>query len=291
MTLGEKIYELRTKQGLSQGDLAEQLNVSRQSISKWETGSSTPDLDKLIKMSQLFQVTLDELVLDKKPDAEKTAGSTDSFSEPTQDKIESPFSHERQQSHEPHFPTRKIAGTILLCMGFLTFILALLLNGSWSSLILAVPFLLCGIICFVFRKHAGLWCTWFLFCLIDLYLRWGSIISWQAALGFFRFGLYRDNTIAVATSMIMLLFLVGMIIVTALFFSKKTLTPSISRILVYLVGWVTYLFLPQLLYKAVGSFAYPLVFTLISWIEIAAFILLMIFTIRFGRSMLRKGRE
>ena len=68
MILGEKIYKLRTKQGLSQGDLAEHLNVSRQSISKWETGGSTPDLDKLINISQLFGVTLDELVLDKKPE-------------------------------------------------------------------------------------------------------------------------------------------------------------------------------------------------------------------------------
>ena len=49
---------------MSQGDLAEKLNVSRQSVSKWETGASTPDLDKLIAMSELFQVTLDELVKD-----------------------------------------------------------------------------------------------------------------------------------------------------------------------------------------------------------------------------------
>lgn len=46
MTLGEKIYELRTQHNLSQGDLANELNVSRQSISKWENGNSTPDLDK-----------------------------------------------------------------------------------------------------------------------------------------------------------------------------------------------------------------------------------------------------
>lgn len=43
---------------LSQGDLAEVLEVSRQSVSKWETDSSVPDLDKLIKLSQLFGVTL-----------------------------------------------------------------------------------------------------------------------------------------------------------------------------------------------------------------------------------------
>ena len=61
MELNQRIYELRTQKNLSQGDLAEALDVSRQSISKWETGSSVPELDKLIKLSQLFGVTLDEL--------------------------------------------------------------------------------------------------------------------------------------------------------------------------------------------------------------------------------------
>ena len=68
MRLGERIYRLRTEKGMSQGDLAEALSVSRQSVSKWETDGATPDLDKLIKLSQLFGVTLDELVLDKQPD-------------------------------------------------------------------------------------------------------------------------------------------------------------------------------------------------------------------------------
>ena len=62
MSLGETIYTLRTRRNLSQGDLAEQLDVSRQSISKWETDRSVPELDKLVKMSRLFGVSLDELV-------------------------------------------------------------------------------------------------------------------------------------------------------------------------------------------------------------------------------------
>ncbi len=62
MKLGNNIYLLRTRKGLSQGDLAEALNVSRQSISKWETGSATPDLDKLLALCDLFGVSLDELV-------------------------------------------------------------------------------------------------------------------------------------------------------------------------------------------------------------------------------------
>ena len=64
MTLAEKILSLRTARGMSQDDLAEKLEVSRQSVSKWETGQSTPDLDKIIKLADLFGVSMDELVRD-----------------------------------------------------------------------------------------------------------------------------------------------------------------------------------------------------------------------------------
>ena len=62
MTLSEKILELRTAQNLSQGELAEKLDVSRQSVSKWETNQSVPELDKIVKLADLFGVTVDELV-------------------------------------------------------------------------------------------------------------------------------------------------------------------------------------------------------------------------------------
>lgn len=62
MTLGEKICTLRTGKGLSQEDLAQRLEVSRQSVSKWETGQSVPDLEKIIKLADLFGVSVDELV-------------------------------------------------------------------------------------------------------------------------------------------------------------------------------------------------------------------------------------
>lgn len=59
--LSEKIYTLRRKSGLSQEQLAEKIGVSRQAISKWEGGLSTPELDKLKALSEYFQVTIDEL--------------------------------------------------------------------------------------------------------------------------------------------------------------------------------------------------------------------------------------
>ena len=59
--LSEKIYALRRRNGLSQEQLAEKIGVSRQAISKWEGGLSTPELDKLKALSECFQVTIDEL--------------------------------------------------------------------------------------------------------------------------------------------------------------------------------------------------------------------------------------
>ncbi|WP_298020136.1 helix-turn-helix domain-containing protein [uncultured Dysosmobacter sp.] len=62
MTFGERLVRLRNQKGLSQDALAESLGVSRQSVSKWETDASVPELDKLVKLSDLFEVSLDELV-------------------------------------------------------------------------------------------------------------------------------------------------------------------------------------------------------------------------------------
>lgn len=63
MTIGEKIYELRVEKALSQEKLAEMLEVSRQAVSKWELGQAVPDVDKIIKMSELFSVSTDTILL------------------------------------------------------------------------------------------------------------------------------------------------------------------------------------------------------------------------------------
>lgn len=69
MALPEKLYTLRKKSGLSQEQLAEALNVSRQAISKWEGGSATPESDKLLALSNYFGVSLDYLLKDGAPNA------------------------------------------------------------------------------------------------------------------------------------------------------------------------------------------------------------------------------
>lgn len=62
ISLGEKIRDYRKKAGLSQEQLAEKLNVSRQAITKWETNKGVPDISNLIAISDEFGVTLDELI-------------------------------------------------------------------------------------------------------------------------------------------------------------------------------------------------------------------------------------
>ncbi|MBQ8293727.1 MAG: helix-turn-helix transcriptional regulator [Bacilli bacterium] len=62
MTIGEKIYKLRSEKGVSQETMALDLNVSRQAVSKWETDQSIPDLDKIKLLSEYFNVTIDSLV-------------------------------------------------------------------------------------------------------------------------------------------------------------------------------------------------------------------------------------
>lgn len=79
MILGEKITLLRKKNNYSQEDLANELGISRQSVSKWESGNSIPDLDKIIKISNLFGVSTDYLLKDELE--EETLSETDEMLE------------------------------------------------------------------------------------------------------------------------------------------------------------------------------------------------------------------
>lgn len=65
MELRDKIMQLRKSRGWSQEELAEKLDVTRQSVSKWESGQSVPDLERILRMSELFQVSTDALLKDE----------------------------------------------------------------------------------------------------------------------------------------------------------------------------------------------------------------------------------
>ena len=81
MILSEKIIMLRKKYGWSQEELAERLDISRQSVSKWESGASIPDLERIVGMSQLFGVTTDYLLKDEMEETEFADGMTPEITE------------------------------------------------------------------------------------------------------------------------------------------------------------------------------------------------------------------
>ena len=64
MEFSEKLQKIRKEHNITQELLADKLNVSRQAVSKWESGTSYPDTEKLIQISKLFNVSLDELIND-----------------------------------------------------------------------------------------------------------------------------------------------------------------------------------------------------------------------------------
>lgn len=139
MTLGERIAYYRGKLGLSQGELAEQLGVSRQAVSKWETDAGLPDLERLIALSRLYHITLDELVKGESP--EETAEAPEEI--PVDAVIAKPAAPSGQ----------KTIGYILLGVGLLCAVLAMFLN--WALLIPAGYLLICAVLCLTLRRYAG----------------------------------------------------------------------------------------------------------------------------------------
>lgn len=149
MTLAEKILELRAAQNLSQGDLAERLEVSRQSVSKWETGQSVPDLDKIIKLADLFGVTVDQLV---REDTQPQSEQPDVESQPAPQII---------YVEKPSGPTpAQITGAVLMALGGVSVILGLVFNVVLVALGL-VLFVL-GFPPLLSKKHPWLIFGWLL---------------------------------------------------------------------------------------------------------------------------------
>ena len=146
MTLGERIAYYRGTLGLSQGELAEKLGVSRQAVSKWETDAGLPDLDRLIALSGLYSITLDELV---KGAAPSPADGAQAATVPP----EAPPAAEAAAERAASSAGQKTVGYILLGVGLLCAVLALFLN--WALLIPAGYLLICAVLCLTLRRYAG----------------------------------------------------------------------------------------------------------------------------------------
>lgn len=124
MTLGENIYRYRTLKNWSQGDLAEALDVSRQSISKWENNLAAPDLDKLIKLHTVFEVTLDELILGESPTEEASPIAPPSSSQELSSPLPTPIGHGNILT------MRHVFGFALLLFGLIFFLLSIFWGDS-----------------------------------------------------------------------------------------------------------------------------------------------------------------
>lgn len=153
MTLGERIAALRKAKGFSQEELANQLNLSRQAVYKWESNQSTPELEKLVALSSLFEVSLDELVKGESPQPESPTARTAS---PSQNGKHS------------------VMGIVFLSFGVMLALILLLLSGSFAGVIIGIPFFLCAALCAFTNRHTGLWCGWVFFLAVDLFLRYGT---------------------------------------------------------------------------------------------------------------------
>jgi len=280
MNLGETIYRLRTEKQLSQGDLAEMLEVSRQSISKWENNSAVPELEKLIRLSEIFEVSIDELV-------KGTGRSYEASGEAMNTVV-----------IEKHtgIPPRKIAGTILLCMAFLVTILFLVAGAGLGGLIFASPFLVCGIICFAFKKNVGLWCAWAAYVLFDIYMSYATGISRSSIIHTFQWT-YHMNYMRLAFAWILAISLLIMMAITVIRFGKHPVVSEQKIKKQLIISWAVVVVLQAIamiwprteLYEYILTniftmeVPYRLITITLSWARIVAVTVALVYTVRFLR--------
>ena len=154
MDLGERLYQLRKARNLSQGEVADALGVSRQSVSKWENNTSVPELDKLVKLGELFGLTLDELV--KGEAAPAPAGRP-----------------ERPRPASGPAGGRRIAAIVLLVCGGV----GSLLFCTTLLIYLTLWLVLAGLLCWHVQEHLGLCLGLSFWMILVVYFQITSILS------------------------------------------------------------------------------------------------------------------
>lgn len=273
MSLGETIYRLRTEKNLSQGDLAERLEVSRQSVSKWENDSAVPDLAKIVKLSEVFEVSLDELVKGENASQHWENALLQEENGTLKTEIKSGYNNV-QASTQTSFPGRKIAGIILFCMAFLVIMFFLVLGGFISGVIYASPFWICGILCFALKRNVGLWCAWTVYALFDTCLAW--LLGFSRAVALRSMGWTGGSIFA----WVMILALVALIAVTVVRFGKKPLLSGTKKTVFLLTPWIVWLVL--------HGFSFLLGSTLTRWYDAERFVLVQMY--RFVSILLSWGQ-
>ena len=133
MTLGERIAYYRKKAGYSQEGLAEQLNVSRQAISKWETGEATPDAERIIALAAALGISTDTLLLGKEEPAANPYTEADTVRQPapTPDWLDHLPRHIGRLFREKGY----IAGYIVAAQGLGILLVGLLAHFGFGSML------------------------------------------------------------------------------------------------------------------------------------------------------------
>ena len=126
MEFNNRLYQLRKQKGFSQEELANRLNVSRQTVSKWEVGASTPDMEKLVAISDLFDVSLDMLIMGKEAPAPEAAPAKSELVDVINQKVLTPDNKKKAKSA---LKTAGIIAGIILLIDFISAIIFFALNG------------------------------------------------------------------------------------------------------------------------------------------------------------------
>lgn len=275
MNFGEKLYELRNAKNLSQGDVADALEVSRQSVSKWENNSAVPDLDKIIRLAELFEVSLDELVLNKKVDAQEEQKATQ---------------NQPQIIIQKEIPTaprssRKTAGTILFCVAVLILLLLTIIGGAEGlvmGVLFASPFIICGIICFTVKQHTGLWCAWAVYVCTDAFLRVATGITWKLIRWTSHFTADM-NYARLAMGWVEFIVMLVMVIWTIRTFAKEP-TKIAKKTLILLVGGTLLMIVINSIYGILFVYRWAMIVgALIDWLVLALFMAAVVAGIRYAR--------
>lgn len=261
MTFGEKLSKLRKENNYTQEQLADILNVSRQSVSKWESDTAYPETDKLICLASLFECSTDYLL---KNECVNKNGE---------------FVANSQAAKAVSLTTQKIVGYILLTVSLIAGILVLLLSNSEEQLFVLIPIVLsilaCGLICLFIEHKAGYWCTWVIFTPITLLSPFIIGFSLLNGLNF-----------------VLLCFYVIMFFVAKRLFANKEISTNGKKGRFVIVCWVALIGLRVFSYvsayttvisTAVGLLPYSLL-NLLSYIGVA---LLMTYTICYVANLKR----
>lgn len=127
MILADKIIQLRKREGLSQEELAEKMNVSRQAVSKWESAQSLPDIDKILQLSRMFNVSTDYLLKDEADDLEHS-------SEPSavDTQTESIDSEKNTQQKHMSYPLTNIVASSYWSLVTAIYFIWSFMSGDWD---------------------------------------------------------------------------------------------------------------------------------------------------------------